>query len=64
VKRVHVVLGHRQAAALLEAASRGIDEWEAELDDLSGSVHGPASERRKALEAWRALYTAMIQSEP
>ncbi len=62
MKRVKVVLGHRQAEALLEAASRGLDEWRFELDD-GDSVHGSEADHRKALEAWRALYAAMMKSE-
>jgi hypothetical protein len=62
VKRVKVVLGHRQAAALLEMAQRGLDEWQYELDD-GDSMHGTQAEYRKAIEAWRVLYAAMIKAE-
>jgi hypothetical protein len=62
VKRVKVVLGHRQANALLEAASRGLDEWRFELDD-GDSVHGSEADYRKAMEAWRALYDASFRSD-
>jgi hypothetical protein len=58
-RRVRVSLGQRQAEALLEVAGRGLDEWQYELDDANGSVHGTAAEHRKALEAYRVLLASL-----
>lgn len=58
-RRVRVSLGERQAEALLEVAGRGLDEWQYELDDANGTMHGTAAERRKALEAYRVLASAL-----
>lgn len=58
-RRVRVFLGPRQAEALLEVAGRGLDEWQYELDEANGSVHGTAAQHRKALEAYRVLASAL-----
>jgi hypothetical protein len=63
-RRVRLSLGQRQADALLEAASRGLDESQADLEDENGngSVNGTAADQRKALEAYRVLASALEEA--
>lgn len=62
-RRVKVVLGQRQAEALVAVASRGLDEWQFELDDLEvcgvTGLMGPRSEHTLALAAFRKVILAV-----
>jgi hypothetical protein len=58
MRRVKITLGQRQTQALLDIASRGLDEWQYELDD-GYSLHGTAAEHREALRVWQSINTAL-----
>lgn len=64
MKRAKVTLGNRQAALLYAAASRGIDEFDADDNDETGSNQRLAEEMQEALTILvRAMYAAGFDHE-
>jgi hypothetical protein len=62
MSRARVDFTFAEAEAVLEALGRGIDEWEAELEDPTGSVHGSLADARKALRGWQKINTSLEAS--
>lgn len=64
MRRAKVTLGNRQAALLYAAASRGIDEYDADDNDETGANQRLAEEMQEALTVLlRAMYAAGFDHE-
>lgn len=61
-RRVKVVLGQRQADALLEALGRGLDEWDTELEENS-TLGVTRADYRLAFEAFDKVNLARHEAQ-